>query len=265
MEEKEFFIWRNSKEWLMVIHKLLSDIINEAVVDKVRQNVPKYISHDDFLWLDLIIDDHYNCFYDIKEIINSRFRQHYAQIKAYHGCRPEDTNSYYNNGIVTLDPQKFNQLAYEVFCSKEINFDKKTVEDAIKKVGTNLREGRVFLALDEQLFVEECGHYLLYGSEYLIAIAAVLSEPSGIDYRQLLRQKGSPTVFICNVPIDLIKRNTLDELIGFVLQGWLQYVLYDEIPSSQIDFTLTLYNDLSPENIIGHYHPDKIRDPFYYY
>ncbi|WP_196591983.1 hypothetical protein [Pectinatus frisingensis] len=265
MKKKGIFIWRDSKDWLMVVHNLLSDIMNDAVVAKVRQNVPEYISHDNFLWLDLIIDAHYNCFYDIKEVINSRFCQYYSHIKAYHGCRPEDVNSYYKNGIVTLDPQMFNQLAYQIFCSKELNFDKRTVEDAIKKVGTNLREGRVFLSLDDQLLVEECGHYLLYGSEYLIAIAAVLSEPSGIDYRQVLRQKGKPTVFLCDVPINFIKRNTLCELTGVILQSWLKYVLYNEIPSRQIDFTLTLYNNVPPDNIVGHYHPDRARDPFYYY
>ena len=122
MKKKDIFIWRDSKEWLMVVHNLLSDIINDTIVAKARQNVPAYISHDNFLWLDLIIDEHYNFFYDIKEVINSRFCQYYSHIKAYHGCRPEDVNSYYKKGIVTLDPQIFNQLAYQIFCSKELNF-----------------------------------------------------------------------------------------------------------------------------------------------
>lgn len=78
MKKKGIFIWRDSKEWLMVVHNLLSDIINDTIVAKARQNVPDYISHDNFLWLDLIIDEHYNFFYDIKEVINSRFCQYYS-------------------------------------------------------------------------------------------------------------------------------------------------------------------------------------------
>src|SRR5205085_5151702 len=117
--------------------------------------------------------------------------------------------SYYERGLVPLDTQAAAALAKELFLSGAFpELNQTLLDEAMARVGTDTRVGRVYFELDEQLLVEDCGHYLLYGSEYILGIAAELESGQDRDYRQLLKGMGKPTIFVCDVPWRLISAQT---------------------------------------------------------
>lgn len=65
-------------------------------------------------------------------------------------------------------------------------------------------DGKVYLCLDDRIIFATAGHYLIYDSEYLCSIATALIEVPSIDYRQILKSFGDPTVFEVNLPWSLI-------------------------------------------------------------
>lgn len=110
--------------------------------------------------------------------------------------------------------------------------------------------------------LRDCSHYVLYGSEYLTAIAAHLGRFR--DYRQALKAHGAPTVFVCDVPLSLMREGTLREFAGIALE-----VVFQELLDGNSDFpelwrggAFSIRQPLSPDSIVGHCNPGALRDPF---
>ena len=111
------------------------------------------------------------------------------------------------------------------------------------------------------MLIAVAGHYMLYGSEYLTAIAAHLGPKQ--DYRQVLKQRGSPVAFICDVPLDLINEHTLKEFAGCALESIFQELLdgSEFRPDRWRGAGFSIREPLSPEYLVGHYFPVISRDP----
>ena len=115
----------------------------------------------------------------------------------------------------------------------------------------------MFTSLETEL-LEYCGHYLLYGSEYLTGIAAHVKGYR--DYRQVLKRFGTPTVFVCDVPLQMMGRYSLLEFSGLAIEMVFQEMLDGAFVSGR-GAGLCIHQKLPPECIVGHYHPVGIRDP----
>jgi hypothetical protein len=81
---------------------------------------------------------------------------------------------------------------------------KEQILKAIEKIDPTTREGVAHLSLDDKHLIEHCGHYLIDGSEYLMVVAAELRIMTGRDFFPSLRREGVPTVFECEVPVNMI-------------------------------------------------------------
>jgi hypothetical protein len=163
-----------------------------------------------------------------------------------------------------LKPDEFHQQARSLFLGGSFpELSEGDLEAAIATVGTDDRTGRVWFDGNEQMLVEECGHYMLYGSEYLIAIAANLRGHR--NYRQVLKTLGTPTVFVCDVPLELAGDPLVQELAGTVIEMIFQELLggkrfsLDEYRHRGMGFSIR--KQLPPECLIGHYHPVIKYDP----
>lgn len=128
-------------------------------------------------------------------------------------------------------------------------------------MGCALREGRVFFEANEPDLIEMCGHYLLYGGEYLIALAVHLGD--GRDYKRMLLQIGRPTLFVCDVPLELMGGHMVREFAGNALEFIFEDLLEaDYDPPAHRGAGFCIRRPLPPEHIVGHYHPTRIKDPY---
>lgn len=191
--------------------------------------------------------------------INRIFPSLFSDIGVYHAARPLDVRTYYEAGLQIADYHNQQMTARQIFLTSEFpTITHEMLDAAIARVG-NYDNKRAFVCLDERSLLDTAGHYLVYGSEYLCGIAAALNGFSGLDYRQVLKRYGIPTMFRIRLPICFTSASEQLELATAIAEE-LAINSKDDVVTP-IDFTFRLSRPLPPELILGHYHPAEIRDP----
>ncbi len=254
--------WQTYSTWRSVVWDLIGDTVDDRVRSAFIKSPPEYVVGDDLSWLDDIIRSVQGFEVASKSLLADRLGQRFKKLRAFHGTRTSDVAGFYRNGLLPLDPGTSQAQARAIFLSGAFTeLCAVDIETAIQAVGSDLRARRVFFEANEELLVEQCGHYLLYGSEYLTAIAAHLNGHR--DYRQVLKSRGEPTLFICDVPLPLIGGHTLLEFAGMALENVFQELLDGEgyAPERWRGAGFCIQQPLPPECIIDHYHPVVSRDP----
>ena len=195
-------------------------------------------------------------------VISERTRQRFHYVRTYHACAPTNTDSYYTLGILPLDAKVIQDEIRRVFLNGDYpRLTPDLVEQAIRETTSDLRHGRLFLALDGRTLFH-CGHYMRYGSEYRVAIAATLTRLMGDqDYRLAFRDKGRPTIFVCDIPsITLCEEDWAALIVKMVIVSIESRVdpKYEHRP---LDFTIELGCKVEHGWIVSHSHPTAVRDP----
>ncbi|RQO64789.1 hypothetical protein DBR40_25095 [Pedobacter sp. KBW01] len=178
------------------------------------------------------------------------FRARYDFIICYHGCCPKDVAQYYQNGFLPSDFPKTMQAFQGLLTEVGYHFPY-DISDVLK-----IYQGKtnrfVYVILDEEDFIDQASHYIIYGSETMLSLAQNVS-PSLKSY---LRNIGIPTVFHLKIPLGKI---TDGELLN----------LYEQIRCSngtmeqrrfQIfsNYTIIIEPSLDADCIVGHYHPTDL-------
>jgi hypothetical protein len=255
-------VWEEFESWKPVILRLLSDSIGENVFAELKSNPPRYFVSDKLKWLDdAICKVKGIAESDICTTLLQRLPGGFGFVRAFHGCRALSVHSYWKKGILPSNPNSLNRIARRIFSNKE------RVEDVIKNLATeeygssyrNHNEGKVFFCLQMEHLIEECGHYLLYGSEYLLSIANHIHEP------EVLRRRGRATVIESNVPTKDIPPDFLYCLAGEILREIFERQSNDTYESEVLDFGFPIVAALSPENIVRLHHPTGIPNPHRYH
>ena len=216
------FEWRNRDSWLPIVERFGSHPNNRLVVGKF-------------------------------------IRKHYDSILVYHACRPRNVQSYYEKGLCTADHRLIDDDARRLFFSTEFpELTQEMIEKAINDV-SGIDNHLAYVSLDDSLFCDEAGHYLIYGSERITAIAAALTGRTGRNYQKTLMRFGIPTVFRLTLPISQITYSDFEEFIRNIIVE-LPYVVAGNVPGV-IDFTFCLHSSLEPRCVLSHYCPVEIKDP----
>lgn len=190
---------------------------------------------------------------------------YYTHIRLFHACKPTDIESYYKKGIQPLYIEYIRNTAYNIFRSDNFpEIKDEDIDEAAQQIQLITREGIIYFALDKRDLVQYCGHYLIYGSEFLLGIANELRRKCGKDYSKLLKNIGIPTVLCCDIPIDIINKAYLDDLNERTKNNkhTPEGLKYDVAPF--IDFSIPIGQVINPNCIVSHYHPTKINDPIDY-
>ena len=185
-------------------------------------------------------------------------------VKVFHGCRPDSIESYYSQGLLPLDAEMGKRIAMSIFLSDRFpELSVQDIENAAERANGTWRHGHLYVSLDERFLVQECGHYLIYGSEYICAIAAGLQGAKGADYdyQQHLRRNGRPTVFVCQLPIDRITLSDRKVLVAALVDEIASDPSFKCSRSSLCDFSFFLKSKLEPNRILEHRYPRTIPDP----
>ncbi|WP_075185005.1 hypothetical protein [Teredinibacter haidensis] len=194
---------------------------------------------------------------NIDEDLMWQFYNNYDYIRVYHAARPTDLNLYYKNG---LKVSNYRELEKEFSRNMKTNFDiditKEHLDLARKEIG-EFHNGRLFVVLDDTDLLNHAGHYAIYGSEYICAIANRIFHKFKVGGSRYLKEIGTPTVFELLLGINHISEYDLKQLVCQVNN----YIHYDEI-ALNIDFTIELQRSLDGSSIVQHYHPKRVTDLF---
>lgn len=186
-----------------------------------------------------------------------RFRASYTHIALFHAGRPQSPDSYCRHGIQLSDSEGLDSLAEEVFLGGAFPaLSKNALQAAAIALGPR-DHGRLFMVLDERELLRYAGHYLVYGSERLIAIAVALGRGS-TTYRDHLRCRGVPTLIEAEVPISKLPAPAIDDLARRIAQI---PAVRRRQPQPPLDFTFTLRLPIEPHEIVHITHPKEIPDP----
>lgn len=178
-------------------------------------------------------------------------QKQYSHIRGYHGCRPLSLDTYYKNGIVPINKNDALKLALYLLNNDRISEDK--IAGVFNSHWSSLMDSQkyVWLTLKRDELIDHCGHYLIYGSEFICGIAAEL-------FCQERLKKGVPTIFHCDVPIEKIPLDYLEDINERIQSG----------DGNNCGFKV--FGAINSDEIIKCEHPTKILDPLngyipYYY
>ena len=254
-KQNAVFVWNDYQQWRKVVLRLLNDLVDKSVLDELRRNPPDCFATDKFEWLDKAIQKTKGLSHsDVCNAFLERFPNHYRFVRGFHGCRAESIESYKQNGVIPCNPASLDEKARQIFQGKE------AVELAIKDLDSGFssyrqhNQGKVCFCIQWEHLVEDCGHYLLYGSEYLLCIANHVKE------EEILRKIGRATIVECNVPTTDIPLSYLKCLVGRILSTIARKYCFKRT-AKVIMFGFEVPHKLEPQNIIGFRFPTRISNP----
>lgn len=174
----------------------------------------------------------------------------YTHIRAYHGCRTSNIESYIKEGIHSFSRKQAYKMVMDILSQCGIR------EDEIRKSferhwGECLHHyNAICLSISKNELLNLSGHYLIYGSEFICGMAADLF------CQHKLKEIGRPTLIECHIDKSKFSRSTL------------QAIEDNEIKYGCWDGGIYLLDDVSSDEIVEITYPQKIYDPLlscYYY
>lgn len=260
--DQRMFSWVDFPEWEKFIQELFAKNDYESLSEAIRKAKENFeYANDPYFY------EFYKKFGDYSELVDNfieQFFNKYSFIKMYHCCRPSDIQSYYEIGIKTLDVAEMNARFRELFLDNPIfaQITEAHIKAAEESMASSYkRHDYVYFGMDARFLINYCGHYLIYGSEYLGGLATFLQQQVDHDFKAELRKFGVPTIFKVKMPVTAFSGSELRELASEALRNWACNIAHNRTYSYKLDFGKEVDYGLTPDHIIGHYHPDKIPDP----
>lgn len=188
-----------------------------------------------------------------------RMKEYYGAYKAFHGCRPIRVRSYYEKGFLGQDNSYILERFREIYADQE----KEDIELAIAQLHERgiAESGKTWFLANDKTLINECGHYIIQGSEYLMSLAVILgSSRTGEHLWMRLRDIGVPTVFEVNIPAAMVPPEQLLHTAKLVLSEWGQLVAKRPLGGGD-EPCYVIRGNIPSEYIYGHSHPSRLRDP----
>lgn len=254
----DFGSWRN------MVWDMTDDILNEDVRKEFLKSPPRFIVSDDLGWLDSIVLSATDRQVNTQHLMIEKLTERFDAVRCCHATNTANVATYYERGILPLDLERAHQTVRAIYLDGSFpELSPEDVERAIAAADPEQRVGRAYFETNEWLLVQECGHYLLNGSEYIASITRNLYGPGCRDYRRILRERGKPTMFLCDVPLGWLGM-TIVEAAGTALEHMFKELLEGPgfEPERYRGFGFSIPRPLPPERIVGHYHPKNVRDPY---
>ncbi len=252
------FIWKDLINWRSEIEEMIPQVVCKEFIESIRECRQKFRYVDELnLFKKLYLEfDNYSV---LKDDFVINFPVRFASIRMYHCCRPIDTESYYSKGICVLDSNEANRKFKDLFLNNPSfpEIAESHIEQAISSIADSyMRHGYVYFAIDDRFLITYCSHYLVYGSEYIQALAAFLERELKCGAKSELKKVGRPTVFEVDMPVGKISNVEMRDLAEDIFPAWAFAIAHNRNETGTADFSIEIEQGLQPELIVGHYHPD---------
>lgn len=267
---EDVFVYPLVDSWRARVWHMIGDVATEAVREEFVADPPEYIVSDDLSWLDDLILRVTGRITEMKTLMADRLSTQYRAFRAGHATRTDDLGRFYREGLRLLRADHVEARARALWLNGEFPHATETkfqaaIDDINARDRAGGREGWLYFSADERSLITQLGrsgHYLVYGSEYLYCLGIRLV--GRWDTKRGLKAVGRPTMFICDIPMTMLRDSTIREFGGLILE-----LLFSELIdgmearalSPGAGSALSLDCDLPGEHVVGHYHPAKIYDP----
>ena len=251
------FVWNALPDWDDLVLSQLPKSIRKELLKTCRNRKTEFKYADDECFTRAFCSE----FTDVEEIllgIANEMRSKYQDIRMFHCCRPVSVDSYYKDGIKTLDFNYANQLFRSIvravpdFSSVSTDQFKFAFDDMSESSGRN---GVVYFGLDDRYLINCCPDYIQYGSEYFQALAVRVDCRANTNIKEYLRSNGKPTIFVVDIPLSDINSNEMESLVSDMLTTCLYNHSHGNSVAFENDFAISLTTDLKPDRIVRHSHP----------
>ncbi len=265
---EDVFCYSRPDLWQDRLWELMGDHLTEGVKSAFLADLPEFVVSDDLSWLDDVIEEVTGKRPDIKMETADRLMGEYRAFRMYHATRTNDLSSYYQGGLRFLSNLDIEDRARSFFMNGTYSHvTEKTLSDAIQDLNGGSFTYRTdetpltYCCADSQDFTTRsggCGHYLDFGSEYLynLGIRMIGSHRT----QEVLRGHGSPTIFVIDVPMGLVRQSTVTEFAGNLLE-YMFCSLSDDLEAYSLSpgsgSGIILRDAIPAEAVIGHFHPAK--------
>jgi len=264
------FDWAHYTEWYHMVMDIVVQIWGKDVINTFQQEPPKNIFVGSWKWIRPYLGTGTNTLTDdqLSKTLTDALKEEWTHIRAFHGCNIANIASYYTVGIRPLNLEKTNEWARHYFINVCHRLSNESISRAIERVGRNYNakdDEKVFLAIDCSHLLQHCAHYMLYGSEYLLTLAAELKpedrKGEACDFRRFLKDQGIPTVIVCDVPLCRMEHSVFVELGQVLLAETFRGLVDPNHTPLSRRFGFPISGTLKPEHIVAHINPDCLHDP----
>ena len=139
----------------------------------------------------------------------------FTHIRAYHACRIEDIKEYQVKGLQSVDESMALSNALRILGRFEKS--KQRIENKFQErwdvANKDHLRFKVWLGLKKSELLGHSCHYLIYGSEFLSAVAGELG------CRNMLKSVGHSYILTCEIPLKNILPSWLEDLCYHIENG----------------------------------------------
>lgn len=249
-------IWKDVSTWEPPLTRLMGRYLKRGGLGRLERMGEQDLCYDDRTWVELLQDQ-----LDIgTDLLTDRLARFMAPhtVRMYHACRTDDAGRYIREGIkLRSKADLVAQIEGLVDQHPTLHGLKDNLAHHIHIVDSVAREeGTVFLTLDDRFMIEECGGYLIYGSEFIRGVLGRAGHP-------ILRTIGTPTIIEVDLPLAEVSISLRRALAAKMAAEWIRIKVNRPDWTPRLDFTVALKTPVVPAWVVGHYHPTRIIDPLY--
>jgi hypothetical protein len=154
----------------------------------------------------------------LREIGSEIVSKNYSGLVGYHGCCPENKETYEEKGVCPSDTSALIEKAREWFS------DFPGFEEALKDIPSSYlehNEGKVWFLMSA-IWAKNGNSHHTKGSELISALANRLD----MKAREIFRSKGTPTIIKCIIPFDWVEKDTISLYASCVLKELIRAKLW---------------------------------------
>ncbi len=245
--------WEAVRDWMPKIERHLPPRLRRDLLAHIQPNESAVPTVDSFCWL----GSAENLVKDAVEPLACRLSSY--EVRTFHACRPMLPENYFKSGIRVLRQKKHMNELFRFLQSSGRACSLSALEAVASQVDADIDRGKAFTALDRrELTLGHSGHYLIWGSELW---SAILLRLGGCACRDLLLNRGIPTLFEVDLPLSTWTPEQRIELARRLLQAWACGLKEPLRRVPLTDFTFVANTDIPASQISGHHHPSRIRFP----
>lgn len=232
---------------------VLRDMLRAGATGRLCKVATDDLYDDDPDWLNLVLCEFVGDEDTFLELIDQKLE--WSSVRTFHGTRIADAGSFLEEGIRLHERVKLEAHIRSLVARHEsLRWMAGRLDDAFARTAHLVDHGRCFVVLDERVLIEECGHYLLGGSEFVQGIL-------GPDAAQAVLSDCAPTVIEVDLPLSRVPPSQLREFSRVLVGEWAKVLRRVHPVPRHVDFSFCLKEPIPASWIAGHFHPPVVNDP----
>lgn len=245
--------WTNLTTWHPWLTSILRDLLQPFAVDRLRTGEATYLHDDDSEPLDLVVSEFVGSEEGFFEFIDQALE--HSRLRTFHGTRTADARSFVDEGIRLHDRAQLEAHVRSLVAQNDaLRAWAGRLDAEFARSAHLVDHGRCFVVVDERVLIEECGHYLLGGSEFVQGIL-------GPYAAQAVLGDSAPTVIEVDLPLTRVRPSQLREFSRTLIGEWAKVLRRSYSTPSRLDFSFCLREAVPSSWIVGHFHPLVVNDP----